>query len=105
MSDMHTGAVICAAIGHGSGDVASFRAADWLGLAATPTFALMALLTGVFGRPDGYALLCRARRLTAKRHGADVWTDECLPFGALAEVGRPSPTRYPPILIRRLEYQ
>ena len=49
MSDMHAGAGVCAAIGHESGDAASFRAAGWLGLAATPTFALMALLTGVLG--------------------------------------------------------
>ena len=35
----------------------SFRAVDWLALAATPTFALMALLTAVIG--DGHsALLC-----------------------------------------------
>jgi len=34
-------------------------AADWLGLAAAPTFALMALLTGIFGAgmPD---MLCSA---------------------------------------------
>ncbi|WP_332700226.1 hypothetical protein [Bosea sp. (in: a-proteobacteria)] len=38
-------------------DVASFGAADWLGLAAAPTFATMALLTLVFenGTP---AVLC-----------------------------------------------
>ena len=35
------------------------RAADWLGLAAAPTFAIMALLTGVLGggAPD---MLCSA---------------------------------------------
>ena len=49
MSDVHSDAGICAATGLGSGDAASFRAADWLGLAATPTFALMALLTDVLG--------------------------------------------------------
>lgn len=44
---------ICA----GSGSAAS-GLADWLGLAAAPTFALMALLTGVFGgQPD---MLCAA---------------------------------------------
>ena len=34
----------------------SLAAADWLCLAATPTFALMALLTGVVG--GGQAMLC-----------------------------------------------
>jgi hypothetical protein len=49
MSDAHTGDENAAALG----------AADWLCLAAAPTFALMALLTGVLGGgpPD---LLCSA---------------------------------------------
>jgi hypothetical protein len=34
-----------------------YRAADWLGLAASPTFAIMALLTAAFGSP---AMLCSA---------------------------------------------
>jgi hypothetical protein len=40
-------------------DAAAFGAADWLSLAAAPTFALMALLTGVLGggAPD---MLCGA---------------------------------------------
>jgi hypothetical protein len=38
-----------------SDDVAALRAIDWLSLAAAPTFATMALLTGVLGQPD---LLC-----------------------------------------------
>jgi len=44
---------------HGSGVPAAFCVAEWLSLAATPTFALMALLTAFFGggRPD---LLCSA---------------------------------------------
>jgi hypothetical protein len=33
----------------GSGNAAAFGAADWLSLAAAPTFAIMALLTGVLG--------------------------------------------------------
>jgi hypothetical protein len=33
----------------GSGNAAAFGAADWLSLAAAPTFAVMALLTGVLG--------------------------------------------------------
>jgi hypothetical protein len=36
----------------GNGDAAALGAADWLSLAATPTFAVMALLTGVFGGPQ-----------------------------------------------------
>jgi hypothetical protein len=32
-----------------SGHAAALRAADWLGLAAAPTFAIMALLTGAVG--------------------------------------------------------
>jgi hypothetical protein len=43
--------------GAGGGNAAALGAADWLGLAAAPTFAIMALLTAVFagGQPD---LLC-----------------------------------------------
>jgi hypothetical protein len=33
----------------GSGNAAALGAADWLCLAAAPTFAIMALLTGVLG--------------------------------------------------------
>src|SRR5262245_19259345 len=42
-----------------SGHAAALRAADWLYLAAAPTFAIMALLTGVLGggQPD---ILCVA---------------------------------------------
>jgi hypothetical protein len=50
VGEVHADAGVCAAIGQGGGDAVSFRAVDWLGLAAAPTFALMALLTGVFGR-------------------------------------------------------
>lgn len=47
------------AIDHASGDAATLGAADWLSLAAAPTFAIMALLTGVLdgGAPD---VLCSA---------------------------------------------
>ena len=61
-------------------------AADWLCLAAAPTFAIMALLTGVLGGgpPD---MLCSAAQdaSLAERNGADVPADERLPCGALAE--------------------
>ena len=45
----------------GSGNAAALGAADWLCLAAAPTFAIMALLTGVFGggAPD---ILCSAAK-------------------------------------------
>lgn len=41
----------------GQSAAAALGAADWLCLAATPTFAIMALLTGVGGTPD---ILCSA---------------------------------------------
>ncbi len=43
----------------GSGAAVRHGAADWLGLAAAPTFALMALLTEVFGG-GMQAMLCSA---------------------------------------------
>jgi hypothetical protein len=43
----------------GSGNAGTLGAAEWLCLAAAPTFAIMALLTGIFGGgpPD---ILCSA---------------------------------------------
>lgn len=49
MSDVHSDAGVCAATGHQVDPAPHLRAADWLGLAAAPTFALTALLTGVLG--------------------------------------------------------
>ena len=43
----------------GGGNVAAFGVADGLSLAAAPTFAVMALLTGVFGG-GSMDLLCAA---------------------------------------------
>ena len=42
-----------------AGNAATFRAADWICLAAAPTFAIMALVTGALGSgmPD---MLCAA---------------------------------------------
>jgi len=40
------------------GQAAAFRAADWLCLAAAPTFAIMALLTGIGG--ESADMLCSA---------------------------------------------
>jgi hypothetical protein len=59
MSEVHTGGCVCGAIRYESGKAAAFGVADWLCLAAAPTFAIMALLTGVLGAgpPD---MLCSA---------------------------------------------
>jgi hypothetical protein len=50
------------------GDAAALRATDWLHLGAAPTFAIMALLTGVLGggRPD---ILCSAAEHTSPLSG------------------------------------
>lgn len=59
MSEAHTGGCARGAIRDGFGNAAALGAADWLSLAAAPTFAVMALLTGVLGGgpPD---MLCLA---------------------------------------------
>src|ERR1700730_14745133 len=49
-------------------------------------------------RPAGYALLGRARCVTAERNGPDVLADECLPFGAWAEADLQPTKRCPPVL-------
>ena len=52
-------------------DIASAArgAADWLGLAAAPTFALMALVTAIGGEPQ---LLCSAAHLGSRLDGMVV---------------------------------
>lgn len=59
MSETHTGGGAGGAIRHESGNTTGRGAADWLCLAAAPTFAIMALLTGILGGgpPD---MLCAA---------------------------------------------
>jgi hypothetical protein len=57
--------------------------ADWLCLAAAPTFAIMALLTGVLGGGPS-DMLC-SQDASPERNGPDVLADERLPFGALAQ--------------------
>ena len=59
MNKVHAGADGCAIIKHEDTNAASLRAAGWLGLAAAPTFAGMALLTGIAG-DDPIAMLCSA---------------------------------------------
>ena len=51
MSEAHAGIRGCDAI-HDSGNEVARGAADWLYLAAAPTFAIMALLTAFGGSPD-----------------------------------------------------
>ena len=57
MSEFHTGKGTRGAVRKESGNVASFGVADWLCLAAAPTFAAMALLTGVVGGGQ-MAMMC-----------------------------------------------
>jgi hypothetical protein len=59
MGEAYAGERASGVIRHDSGRAAALRAADWLCLAAAPTFAIMALLTGVpaSGPPE---MLCSA---------------------------------------------
>ena len=59
MSELHAGIGGCAAF-HAKGNVVARTAADWLYLAAAPTFAVMALLTGVLGGRPADALCSMA---------------------------------------------
>ena len=52
----------------GGGNVAAFGVADGLSLAAAPTFAVMALLTSVFGG-GSMDLLCAAAQDTSPQSG------------------------------------
>ena len=58
MSETHTGGRGSGAIRCENGNAATIGAADFLCLAAAPTFAIMALLTGVGGDPPD--VLCSA---------------------------------------------
>jgi hypothetical protein len=58
MSEAYCGGSACGAIRQESGHATALGAAGWLGLAAAPTFAIMALLTGVGGGPPN--MLCSA---------------------------------------------
>ena len=60
MSEAYVGRGGGGAIRHDIRAAASRRPADWLGLAAAPTFAIMALLTATGGQPQ---LLCSAAHL------------------------------------------
>jgi hypothetical protein len=57
MSEAYTGGRACGAIPDDNGSMGALGAADWLCLAAAPTFAIMALLTILYG--DGPSnMLC-----------------------------------------------
>jgi hypothetical protein len=58
MSATYPGRCIGAAIRSEIGDATALRATDWLCLGAAPTFAIMALLTDVFGGQTD--ILCSA---------------------------------------------
>ena len=61
MSEVHSGGCAPGAIPYENGQsVAALGAADWLYLAAAPTFAVMALLTGVLGGGSPDALCSTA---------------------------------------------
>ena len=69
-------------------------------LGATPTFAILALLTGSGREPAGHALLGGASASPLSGMVTDVPAHERLPFGALAEAGLQPAKRCPPVLIR-----
>jgi hypothetical protein len=68
MGEAHTGARACCAIRYASGNAAALGAANWLCLAAAPTFAIMALLTGVPGEGTP-AILCSAAQDASPLNG------------------------------------
>ncbi len=69
------------------GVVAARHLARWLALAATPTFAIMAVLTAVLGGPAD--MLCAAGYGSVlERDGADVSADERVSFSGVAEADR-----------------
>ncbi len=59
MSEAYSGQFADRAGGDGSGDVAPFGAVNWLSLAATPTFAIMAVSASV-SAGGGAGTLCLA---------------------------------------------
>ena len=67
MRQANHGGCACSAIHHDSDSAATRSAIDWLGLAATPAFALMALLASVPGH-SAADLIC------STAHGGSVLT-------------------------------
>ena len=70
MSEVNTGERASSAIRRDSGISASLGAGDWLSLAATPTFAAMALLTAASGGSD---MLCMAEKRHRESRYADLF--------------------------------
>jgi hypothetical protein len=86
----------------GGGNAAALGAADWLCLAAAPTFAIMALLTGVLGGgpPD---MFCSAGQDGSALSGMVPMYVLMSAFHSapwLKLIFRPA-KRWPPVLIRR----
>ena len=101
MSENYTGGCIRGTIGRQSGNVAA-GAIDFLSLAAAPTFAIMALLTGVLGGgpPD---MLCSAAQDASPLSGMVPMYVLMSAFHSapwLKLISQPA-KRCPPILIRR----
>jgi hypothetical protein len=67
MSEIHAGNRGSGAIRCENGNAAAKGAADWLYLAAAPTFAIMALLTGAGGGPPD--VLCSAAQTASPLSG------------------------------------
>ena len=75
-------------------------AADWISLAAAPSFAIMALLRGIHGgaTPD---MLCSATQDASPLTGmVDVFADERFPFDAMAETDLSTRKRRPPVIVQ-----
>lgn len=70
MSDAHTGEGACGPIHYRSANATARRTADWLCLAAAPTFAIMALLA-VIGDGTG-EMLCSAAQHASSLNGMAV---------------------------------
>lgn len=66
MSEAHTEGRGCGAVDGEDGNAAAIKAVEWLYLAAAPTFAIMALLTGVLGggSPDALCSIADASPLS-----------------------------------------
>jgi hypothetical protein len=89
----------------GSDNATALGAADRLGLAAAPTFAMMALQTAPLGGGSADMLCHYAGSVAAERNGPDVPVNERLPFGALAEAGHRPAIRWPPVPMRPSLYR
>ena len=74
-------------------------AEGWLSLLAAPTFAIMALLTGIHSG-NMTDMLCSP--IAGDRNGRDVFANERLPFGALAKATLQSTKWCRPLLILEL---